>query len=207
MSTTTGWKAIELSELAKAAIAALKEGTVLAVRMRNVTSSDDNLPKVQIEFAEKINDGIRVKTAASMFNALDSRFSSGAQRVWETADLAIAEAMFGSMGDSDNIEILKPMETINGEDFRIQLTEDVESSLTEKEAPYRDNYLKRKGKEGDYFYTPSGERVISRKRLVQITTGTNPVNTYLEGVYRGEGHSAAQTASKPGVAADILAGG
>tara|TARA_R110000796_G_scaffold4777_1_gene18180 strand:+ start:3557 stop:4183 length:627 start_codon:yes stop_codon:yes gene_type:complete len=185
--SNTGWKAIELSEEGKKAISTLKEGVVMAVRMRKVNSSDENLPKVQIEFAEKISNGTRIKTAASMFNAKDARFSSGAQRVWETADLSIAESMFGEIPEGQEfIEILSTMDSVDGEDFRIQLTEDVESSLTENETPYADNYLKRAGRDGQYFYTPSGDRVISRKRLVQVESGTNPVNTYLSGKFGNE---------------------
>ena len=202
------WKGMDLSTAGKAAVKALMSGKVLAVRMRHVESSDSNLPKVQIEFAEKIRSG--VKTAAGMFNAKDDRFSSGAQRCWEIADLSIAESMFGAIPEDEaSIEILKVLDPIAGEDFRLQYTEDVESSLNENEAKYAENYLKRAGAEGNYFFTPSGERVISRKRLVQVPTGTNPVNTYLAGEFAKEGVEAKPhvLVSKGGVASDVLNAG
>lgn len=209
MSTIKSWKEITLSEAGKKAINNLKAGQVLAVRMRHVASSDSNLPKVQIEFAEKIEGESRVKTAASMFNAKDSRFSSGAQRCWEIADLEIAEDMFAvyiEEGEAST-EILTVMDTVNGEDFRVQYTEAVESELTESEVGYASNYLKRAGKDGKFFYTPGGERVISRKRLVQVPTGTNPVNTYLSGSFSDGQENVNSHALVSKVAADVLAGG
>tara|TARA_R110000851_G_scaffold71614_1_gene159181 strand:- start:3794 stop:4423 length:630 start_codon:yes stop_codon:yes gene_type:complete len=209
MSKIETWKGITLSEAGKNAINALKNGQVLAVRMRHVKSTIDSLPKVQIEFAEKLGGPTAVKSAASMFNAKDDRFSTGAQRCWETADLSIAEQMFGEIPEGEShVEILKVLEPVNGEDFRMQYTEALESELSEKEAPYAENYLKRAGKEGNYFFTPSGERVISRKRLVQVPSGTNPVNTYLSGAFAKEGNVEAHVlSSKPAIAADVLAGG
>ena len=204
MSKRPEWNV--LSDDAIQALTNLKEGQVLALRMRVTNNTDENLPKVQIEFAEKIKSGNAVKTAATMFNAVDSRFTSGAVRVWEGADQSIAEQMFGELDESGQTEILTVMNSLNGEDFRIQVTEDVESNLTEKEHPYAENYLKRAGKDGEYFYAENGERVIVRRRLVQVESGTNPVHTYISGKFAPASKGTLESVSKSNIASDILAG-
>lgn len=195
------WKEIPLTETAKAKLAGLPTGVTLALRMRHVNSSDPNLPKVQIEFAEKINNG--TQNAASLLNANDDRFSSGAQRCWETADLAVAEKMFGKIPEGEaSVEILKELES----KFRIQLTECLESELTDEQKNYKDNYLKRAGADGNFFYAANGERVASRKRLVIVEPGTNPENTYISGSYKSEPGSTGNvmTGSKPALHSDVM---
>lgn len=180
------WNEISYSEEATTYIKSLKPDVAVAVRMRHVNSSNENLPKVQIEIAEKITMPGRTTSALSRLNADDDRFSSGAQRSWETVSPDMVKQLFGwEIPDGEaSVEILQPMPSMDGIDFHIQYTEDVESSLNDSEAQYPDNYLKRAGAEGNFFYTEDGQRVISRKRLVEVPTGTLPKHTYLAGSFR-----------------------
>ena len=185
------WNEIPYSEKATTYIKSLKPNVAVAVRMRHVNSSDDNLPKVQIEIAEKLTVPGRTTSALGRLNADDDRFSSGAQRSWETVSPDMVKQLFGwEIPDGEaSVEILQPMPSIDGVDFHIQYTEDVESSLNDSEAQYPENYLKRAGAEGNFFYTEDGQRVISRKRLVEVPKGTLPQHTYLKGSFRTEANA------------------
>jgi hypothetical protein len=185
MTKVVSWKDIPYSKDLQKSIKAMPKGVVMAVRMKHVNSSE--LPKVQIEFAEKIG-AQRVQNAVSFFNSDDDRFSSGAQRCWITSSIEIATKEFGEIPEGEaSVEINKLMtKDIDGQMFRLQHIEDVESNLTESEMDYADNYLKRAGKDGNYFYTPEGERVISRNSLVQVPVGEEVEHVYLKGTFRSE---------------------
>lgn len=204
--TIKSWKDIKLSEEANNVLAKLEQGVTIALRMRHVNNSDPSLEKVQIEFAEKISNG-RPLAAAALFNADDDRFSSGAQRAWETASLTIAEQMFGKIPDGEaSVEILKKLLPENGQQLRMQLTECLESELNETELQYSENYLKRAGSDGNYFYTPNGDRVASRKRMIVVKEGEQPKNTFLDGQFSEEPGDIkdVMTGSKPAIHADVM---
>lgn len=205
-----GWKEIEYSEKAKQVIKALKTGQCLAVRMKHVNSSRDELPKVQIEFAEKILGANNVVTAGSFLNSKDDRYSSGARRTWETADLEVAVSQFGVIPDGESsVEILKVVPLINGMEPHIQVTEDIEANMTEDEMEYPENYLKRAGAEGNYFYTPQGHRVISRTRLIFTPVGGEVPHTFLQATALPEGVAPGGVipGAKPAVSKEVLGAG
>lgn len=205
MAKIVKWEDIPYSPEAEEAIANLKEGKAFVVRMKHVNSSLDNLPKIQIEFAEKINNPGRAQTALSMLNALDDRFSSRAIRTWETADASIAEKMFGNIPQGEaSVEILKDAPPT----LRIQITEKVESELTPNQIMYAEqNYLKRRGKDGDFFYTPSGERVASIRELVQVNPGQSVNHTYLEGAYKASHSLQDVLGGKSAISSEIMNAG
>jgi len=188
MKKIKSWKDIPYTDKANEVISNLKEGIVLAVRVKNANSSQDGLEKAQIEFAEKINTRGEVN-ALQAFNSKDSRFSSGAQRVWLTADLFDVERFFGKdivkqLEDNASVEILKPMTPSNGSQFRIKVEECLESQLTATENEYKDNYLKRAGQEGNFFYAENGERVCTRRSLVVVSENSEPAHVYIKGSFR-----------------------
>jgi len=182
METLIGWKDIAYSPEAEQALQNLKKGEVLAVRMKAVKNG-----KIQIEFAEKISTPNPVRSALGLLNKSDKRFnfSSGARRSWETAEPADLKALFGfelPEGESHS-EILKVLPSVDGNVFRLQVIEKLESELNENQMEYKDNYLKRAGKEGNYFYTPEGHRVAVIVNLVTAPIGTEITHTYLKGAF------------------------
>lgn len=176
MATVKGWNQIPYSVKAQEVISKLEVGHPIVVRMKHVNSSKADLPKIQIEFAEKIDTG-RPTSVLQMFNALDDRFSSGAPRAWETADAAIAQKMFGEIPEGEaSVEILKPAPA----GMRIQVTEVTEDQFTDNERMNLDTFLKRAGREGNFFYAPNGQRVGIRRDVVM----GSPVHTYITGEFR-----------------------
>lgn len=208
MKTIKSWKEIPYSDEANQVISDLKAKQLLIVRVKNVKGTDSNFPKVQIEFAEKINNNNETN-ALAMFNTKDTRFSSGAQRVWITADIADAERIIGKefideLEKEPSVEVLNIMQPQNGQELRIKVQEVPESQLTDNEKEYIDNYLKRAGAEGNYFFTPSGERVATRRTLVGVPVGSDPTHEYLEGSYREEATSSVMTGSNsPALSSDM----
>ena len=189
MENVIGWAEIPLSDKGKQYLTSLKEGVCVIVRAKRVNSSVDGMPKIQIEFAEKINNPNRGKSGLAMLNSDDSRFSTGAQRAWITASPAKAKELLGieiPNGESFT-EILQPCPTVGDEEFHLQYDEILESELTENEAAYAENYLKRAGAEGNYFYAGNGQRVASRKTLVVTPKGTVPSPKYIEGSFASAG--------------------
>lgn len=187
----TGWKNIEYSALAEKALEQLQKGQVLAVRMKAVKGG-----KVQIEFAEKITTANPVKSALGLLNKSDKRFSnsSGARRSWETGEPADVKDLFGfEIPDGeDHVELLEIVPDVNGQSFRLQIIEITESAYKERNAKrknpesedYLESKLKRAGAEGNFFYTASGERVVSEPMLVTAPNGTEIKHTYLEGEFK-----------------------
>lgn len=183
MAQLVKWKDIDYSPKAEKALMELPKGKVMLVRMNRVSNG-----KIQLEFAEKIDNPNPVRSALGLLNKSDKRFnfSTGARRSWETAEPADVKALFGVEipEDESHVEVLQVLPTHNGLEFRIQITEITEDKLSASQKEYADNYLKRAGKDGSYFYTPSGLRVASIASLVTAPIGTEINHTYLEGSYR-----------------------
>ena len=196
MENLIGWKEIPYSDEATDALMELQKGQVLAVRMKAVKNG-----KVQIEFAEKIDSPNPVRSALGILNKSDDRFnfSSGARRSWETAEPADVESLFGfelPEGEAHS-EILEILPNVKGQEFRLQIVEILETEMTDNQVDYADNYLKRAGKDGDYFYTPQGVRVASVISLVTAPVGTEIKHTYIEGAYAPVSSALASAIGKP----------
>lgn len=199
MDTLIGWKDITYSPEAEKALQELKEGKTMAVRMKHVANG-----KVQIEFAQKFNSPNPVKSALGLLNKSDDRFnfSSGARRAWETGQPEDIKALFGFEipEGKDSVEILKTLPEVNGNEFSLQIIEVTESQYRERNSArtnpdaeeYIINKLKRAGSDGHFFYTETGERVISEPMLVVAPKGVAIENTYLKGSFKSS-----EQASKP----------
>lgn len=177
-----GWKNIPLTDKAKSFLKDLPQGICVALRMKHVNSSKEGLPKIQVEYAEKIKSN-RPQSLLQELNSEDDRFSSGAQRHWITGDASVIESIYGKIPEGEaSVEILDKLPNT----YRMLVTEVTESQLTDTEQEYTENYLKRAGQDGNYFYTPNGERVAVRRDVVKVEAGAEPNHTYLEGSYQAE---------------------
>jgi hypothetical protein len=195
MSKVENWKDIPLSEAGKQFIKELEPGVCVIVRAKHVNNIKSKLPRIQIEFAEKLN--INGDNAVSAISLLNSDFSRGAQRCWVTATLAEAKALIGVEVPEDEsfVEVLKPCPEYKGNKvFRLQYSEILESQFTDNMNEYPENNLKRAGAEGNYFYaknprTGQLERVGSVKELVIVDKNIEPTMKTLEGEYLPEGEN------------------
>jgi hypothetical protein len=127
MSKVENWKDIPLSEAGKQFIKELEPGVCVIVRAKHVNNIKSKLPRIQIEFAEKLN--INGDNAVSAISLLNSDFSRGAQRCWVTATLAEAKALIGVEVPEDEsfVEVLKPCPEYKGNKvFRLQYSEILE---------------------------------------------------------------------------------
>lgn len=184
MKQILGWKEIPQSETLKAYLQKLKQGVCVITRVKNAESTD-GVEKVQIEFAEKLGLSSGGNSAAGLLNVGVKGFTSGAQHCWMTAVADQAKAIFGievPEGQA-SVEVMKAVPQYEGLDFRMQLTEVLESQLNDNQKEYADSYLKRAGAEGNYFYAANGERVASLKRIVTVNKGEEPIHTQIEGSY------------------------
>lgn len=201
------WIDNPLSEKGMQYIAGLPLNLCVIVRAKNVNSSDPNYPKIQVEFAEKIKTNDRLPSLRQRLNANDPRFSSGAQRAWETLDLELAKSFLGveiPKGEAV-VEILKPAPKDDfGQEAHIQYTEILESQFSESQKQYPDNHLKRAGKDGNYFYAANGEKVGSRKEVVFTAPGTLPKVTLIPGQFAETSETAMSImANAPAISSDL----
>lgn len=186
--TIIGWKNIPYSDAAQKALADLPKGKVLAVRMKHVNGG-----KIQIEFAQRIDSpsGGAVNLLGA-FNASDDRFSNrGPRRVWLSVQPTELESLLGLTlaDDTPHADIIKEFNSIvvGGQTLTpaIQITEIKEGDLNERMSAAKENYLKRAGKDGNYFYaSDDNQRVAQVLSLVGLTEGQTPNHTYIEGSFK-----------------------
>ena len=159
---------------------ALTPGQSLLVQARKVNGG-----KLQLEFAEKLQQTDRPVNAISMFNKSDDRFSAGngARRAWLTVEPTDASTLLGvdleggeyttdEMGrDVLPLNIANP--TVNGQPLRVQIVETTEA--TEWDAANIGTRAKRRGKDGD-FITHKGMYIFTQSTVVL----GEPNNVFLE---------------------------
>lgn len=159
---------------------ALTPGQSLLVQARKVNGG-----KLQLEFAEKLQQTDRPVNAISMFNKSDDRFSAGngARRAWLTVEPTDASTLLGvdleggeyttdEMGrDVLPLNIVNP--TVNGQPLRVQIVETTEA--TEWDAANIETRAKRRGKDGD-FITHKGMYIFTQSTVVV----GEPQNVFLE---------------------------
>ena len=155
---------------------ALKAGETLLVQA--IATSTD---KIQLEFAEVIQETARGTNILAMFNASDDRFAQKARRAWMTVQAADAEKLLnlpeGTLtGDEGWVEttvgrgttktvrplnVLNP--TVDGNRLVIQIVET--NSPTEWQALNIETAAKRRGKDGA-FITHNGKYIFSNETVV-----------------------------------------
>ena len=154
----------------------LKAGETLLVQA--IATSTD---KIQLEFAEVIQETARGTNILAMFNASDDRFAQKARRAWMTVQAADAEKLLnlpeGTLtGDEGWVEttvgrgttktvrplnVLNP--TVDGNRLVIQIVET--TSPTEWQALNIETAAKRRGKDGA-FITHNGKYIFSNETVV-----------------------------------------
>lgn len=158
----------------------LTPGQTLLVQARKVNGG-----KLQLEFAEKLQQTDRPVNAISMFNKSDDRFSAGngARRAWLTVEPTDASTLLGVdleageyTTDASGREIM-PLNianpTVNGQPLRVQIVETTEAS--EWDAANIETRAKRRGKDGD-FITHKGMYIFTQSTVVL----GEPNNVFLE---------------------------
>ena len=155
---------------------ALKAGETLLVQA--IATSTD---KIQLEFAEVIQETARGTNILAMFNASDDRFAQKARRAWMTVQAADAEKLLnlpeGTLtGDEGWVETtvgrgttktVRPLNVLNpivdGNRLVIQIVES--TSPTEWQALNIETAAKRRGKDGA-FITHNGKYIFSNETVV-----------------------------------------
>tara|TARA_R110002167_G_scaffold43343_2_gene131024 strand:+ start:54 stop:677 length:624 start_codon:yes stop_codon:yes gene_type:complete len=150
----------------------LTMGDVLLVKARNVSGD-----KIQLEFAEVLENSTRSKSALGMFNKSDDRFTSGARRAWLTSEAEDASELLGidvDFTEEGNWEeeestgyeimplyILNP--TVEGVSLKVQVTETTTPTEWQEENVKR--AAKKAGRDGDYI-THEGNYIFSNTEVV-----------------------------------------
>ena len=150
----------------------LNIGDVLLVKARNVSGD-----KIQLEFAEVLENSTRTKSALGMFNKSDDRFTSGARRAWLTSepqdavDLLGIDIDFTEEGKWEEEEstgyeimplhILNP--TVEGVPLKVQVTET--TTPTEWQEENVERAAKKAGRDGDHI-THEGNYIFSNTDVV-----------------------------------------
>lgn len=159
----------------------LTPGQTLLVHARKVNGG-----KLQLEFAEKLQQADRPVNALAVFNKSDDRFSNGAgaRRAWMTVEPSDASEILGidlnddskyttdAMGrDIMSLNVLNPKAGDNT--LRVQIVET--TNATEWDAQNIETRAKRKGKDGD-FITHKGMYIFTQSTVVF----GEPNNVFLE---------------------------
>jgi hypothetical protein len=154
----------------------LKAGETLLVQAIATTTD-----KIQLEFAEVIQETARGSNILAMFNASDDRFLQKARRAWMTVQAGDAEKLLnlpeGTLtGDEGWVEttvgrgttktvcplnVLNP--TVQGNRLVIQIVET--NTPTEWQALNIETAAKRRGKDGA-FITHNGKYIFSNESVV-----------------------------------------
>ena len=168
------------NQLDSGSLDTLVPGQCLLVGARKVKNG-----KVQLEWAEKINNGVRAFSALQLLNASDERFSSGARRAWFPTEITDVEKHLGidlserneawyvatNTAGNDveimDLNILNPYTEIEGIKyfFRMQITETTEP--TEWQESNVETAAKRAGRDGD-FITHNGDYIFSNSSIVLL---------------------------------------
>lgn len=159
----------------------LTPGQTLLVHARKVSNG-----KLQLEFAEKLQQADRPVNALSVFNKSDERFSNGngARRAWLTVDPNDASQHLGVDLTDDSkygtdamgreimpLNISNPM--AGDKALRVQIVET--TSASEWDAQNIETRAKRRGKDGD-FITHKGMYIFTQSTVVF----GEPNNVFLE---------------------------
>lgn len=139
----------------------LQVNETLMVSARKVAGN-----KIQLEFAEILENGSNSVNLLALLNASDPRFSQGgARRAWMTAAVADVYNVFGiDMSDNADwvtdsygretlqLNVLNPVANISGtpRNIKVQVLETTEG--TEYQLANLETSAKRKGKDGEYCY-------------------------------------------------------
>lgn len=159
----------------------LTPGQTLLVHARKVNGG-----KLQLEFAEKLQQADRPVNALAVFNKSDDRFSNGAgaRRAWMTVEPSDASELLGidlsdeskyttdAMGrDIMPLNVLSPK--AGDHTLRVQIVETTNAS--EWDAQNIETRAKRRGKDGD-FITHKGMYIFTQSTVVF----GEPNNVFLE---------------------------
>ena len=159
----------------------LTPGQTLLVHARKVNGG-----KLQLEFAEKLQQADRPVNALAVFNKSDDRFSNGAgaRRAWMTVEPSDASEILGidlsdeskyttdAMGrDIMPLNVLSPK--AGDHTLRVQIVETTNAS--EWDAQNIETRAKRRGKDGD-FITHKGMYIFTQSTVVF----GEPNNVFLE---------------------------
>ena len=149
----------------------LTPGQTLLVHARKVNGG-----KLQLEFAEKLQQADRPVNALAVFNKSDDRFSNGAgaRRAWMTVEPSDASEILGidlsdeskyttdAMGrDIMPLNVLSPK--AGDHTLRVQIVETTNAS--EWDAQNIETRAKRRGKDGD-FITHKGMYIFTQSTVV-----------------------------------------
>lgn len=159
----------------------LTPGQTLLVHARKVNGG-----KLQLEFAEKLQQADRPVNALAVFNKSDDRFSNGAgaRRAWMTVEPSDASEILGvdltddSKYDTDAMgRDIMPLNILNPKagdhTLRVQIVETV--NATAWDAANIETRAKRRGKDGD-FITHKGQYIFTQSTVVF----GEPNNVFLE---------------------------
>ena len=158
-----------------------------------------NTDKIQLEFAEIVEDKDRPVSALTVLNASDSRFSSGARRGWATAEITDASKIFGVnfgddgdwyLGEKSNgkpcemmdLNILNPI--FNDRYFRVRIEETTEPTQSQRDwaesqgVDVIETQAKRAGKGGDYILH-KGEHIFMNSYVDLCQEGESPQSKFL----------------------------
>jgi len=159
----------------------LTPGQTLLVHARKVNGG-----KLQLEFAEKLQQADRPVNALAVFNKSDDRFSNGAgaRRAWMTVEPSDASEILGiDLSDEskyDTDEMGRDIMTLNilnpkagDHTLRVQIVETTNAS--EWDAANIETRAKRRGRDGD-FITHKGMYIFTQSTVVF----GEPNNVFLE---------------------------
>jgi hypothetical protein len=143
----------------------LKDGETLLIGAKGIKGG-----KVQLEFAEKVNNpNARTSNAlVGMLNKSDDRFSSkGARRAWISGEKADIKELVGidvsNLNEGDTLDINKLNPELDGQRLRLQVTETVTPDAYQAEN--LETTAKRAGDGGD-FITHKGMYIFSNTEVV-----------------------------------------
>lgn len=183
MAQIVGWKDIQYSEAAEKALSELKKGQLLAVQMKHVSNG-----KIQVEFAERIDAPNATNNLLGLFNKSDERFSNrGPRRMWLTTQPQDLKELLGLelAADTPHADILTVVTDIKGFKPALQITEVIESQLSESQQMSKNYDVKRAGKDGNFFYCEAtGERVFQYIDLVGLAPGQEVNHSYIKGAFK-----------------------
>ena len=181
MTKIVGWAQIPYSEQAQQFLSDLPKGTCAIVRAKHI--NDPMVPKVQIEFAEKIVAENRGNNVLADLNKGDNRFSQGARRNWSNATLEEAKKMGVVIPEGEaSAEILAVNPKVQGENIHVRVVECTFDQLPRSNKENAEYYEKRtSGEDGQPFFTPDGKQIYQYTNMVYASNASEVDHILLEG--------------------------
>jgi hypothetical protein len=173
---------MEKNQLNSGTLESLKKGETLLLQAKKVKGD-----KIQLQFAEIIQEKSRPLSALGVLNSDDARFSSRARRSFTTASPVVCSSIFNmnfgddgewvmtEKGEVMELNILNPEH--DGTRFRVIVTETTEA--TDWQLKNIEKSAKRKGKEGD-FITFEGEHIFSNTETIMHNGVTTDQHVWLK---------------------------